>query len=49
MKLTLEELGEAIRAILPNAIFDEYGDGELSIATGLRLDENNNLVEVEPQ
>lgn len=45
--MTLEQLGEAIRAILPNAIFDEYGDGELAILTGLRLDSNDNLVEVE--
>lgn len=46
MKMTLEQLGVAIRAILPNAIFDEDNNGELIISTGLRINVDNELVEV---
>ena len=45
MKLTLEELGEAVRAIIPTAVFDEQVDGGLIIYTGLTVNENDELVE----
>lgn len=39
--VTLEELGEAIRAIVPSAVFSEDDSGELVIATGLRVTDDN--------
>lgn len=47
MELTIEELGELIRKIMPNAVFnqDSY-TSELTISTGLQLDEDGNLVGV---
>lgn len=42
---TLNELIETVLTIFPNAIVEEDGAGEITIATGLMLDDNDNLVE----
>lgn len=44
---TLTDLIAAILPILPDAIFDQDSDGEITISTGYRLDASNNLITVE--
>ena len=45
--MTLDELKEAIRAIIPGADFDETPDGEIAIFTGLAEDLNGDLEPIE--
>jgi len=41
------ELYTSILALLPNAVFGEEDNGELLIATGLRLAKDGSLVELD--
>lgn len=43
--MTLEELGEKIREVIPTAEFAEDFDGQLVIYTNLVSDEDGNVVE----
>jgi hypothetical protein len=45
--MTLDELKEAILAIIPGADFDETPDGEIAIFTGLVEDLNGELEPIE--
>lgn len=40
------ELAAEVLALFPNAIFDQAGDGELLIYTGLRVTEDETVVAI---
>ena len=44
---TLDALMKEVLRILPNAVFDEQGNGEIIIATGFAEDSKGRLVPVE--